>query len=82
MSQSSGRLMRMRQKALTEASLPPAHCLHTDATSRQLFPTGICPDLIRAPRRQHDDPQWPATGKALPGMNQSAVHLSMAWFAL
>lgn len=40
--------MPMRQKALTEASQLPAHCLQTGATSRQLpLPAGMYAALTR-----------------------------------
>jgi hypothetical protein len=76
MSQSSGRLMPMRQKAMTDASQLPAHCLQTGATSKTAFPYRHmrCPEPSTCESsRQHNGPQWPTTGKALPGMNQYVV---------
>ena len=86
MSQSSGRLMPMRQKALTEASQLPSHCLQTGATSRQLplprrHARSPDPSTYRRGSAQHNGPHRSTTGKALPGMNHPGVD-AMAWSAL
>lgn len=68
--------MPMRQKAMTEASQLPVHCLQTGATSKTAFPYRHmrCPEPSNCESsKQHDGPQWPTTGKALPGMNQYVV---------
>jgi hypothetical protein len=68
--------MPMRQKAMTDASQLPAHCLQTGATSKTAFPYRHmrCPEPSTCESsRQHNGPQWPTTGKALPGMNQYVV---------